>query len=135
MRILVAVATRHGATREIAEHLATSLGSAAIRMAGERGFIPMSSSLLAPVHLKTHWPAVEAATKRDMGVFIISPTDKGGLLQSPPPKLAELCRPLSPIAFNDSNAVFSISFNCSSRLPERLAELFVTPVRLFFEEA
>ncbi|MEU7785531.1 flavodoxin domain-containing protein [Amycolatopsis sp. NPDC049159] len=28
MRILVAVATRHGATREIAEHLATSLGSA-----------------------------------------------------------------------------------------------------------
>jgi alkanesulfonate monooxygenase SsuD/methylene tetrahydromethanopterin reductase-like flavin-dependent oxidoreductase (luciferase family) len=39
---------------------ATSLGSAAIRMAGERGFIPMSSSLLAPVHLKTHWPAVEA---------------------------------------------------------------------------
>jgi menaquinone-dependent protoporphyrinogen oxidase len=28
MRILVAVATRHGATREIAEHLATSVGSA-----------------------------------------------------------------------------------------------------------
>ncbi|MEV6872091.1 flavodoxin domain-containing protein [Amycolatopsis sp. NPDC051128] len=28
MRILVAVATRHGATREIAEHLATALGSA-----------------------------------------------------------------------------------------------------------
>ncbi|MFI5592320.1 flavodoxin domain-containing protein [Amycolatopsis sp. NPDC051758] len=28
MKILVAVATRHGATREIAEHLATSLGSA-----------------------------------------------------------------------------------------------------------
>ncbi|HET6703325.1 flavodoxin domain-containing protein [Amycolatopsis sp.] len=28
MRILVAVATRHGDTREIAEHLATSLGSA-----------------------------------------------------------------------------------------------------------
>src|SRR5580693_140074 len=48
-----------------------------------------------------NWPAVEAATARDMGVFIISPTDKGGLLQSPPPKLVELCRPLSPIAFND----------------------------------
>ena len=39
---------------------ATSLGSAAIRMAGERGWIPMSSSLLAPVHLKDHWPLVEA---------------------------------------------------------------------------
>lgn len=48
-----------------------------------------------------NWSAVEAATKRDMGVFIISPTDKGGLLQSPPPKLVELCQPLSPIAFND----------------------------------
>lgn len=48
-----------------------------------------------------NWTAVEAATARDMGVFIISPTDKGGLLQSPPPKMVELCRPLSPIAFND----------------------------------
>ena len=48
-----------------------------------------------------NWPAVEAATARDMGVFIISPTDKGGLLQSPSPKLVELCQPLSPIAFND----------------------------------
>ncbi len=39
---------------------ATSLGSAAIRLAGERGWMPMSSSLLAPVHLKDHWPLVEA---------------------------------------------------------------------------
>jgi len=48
-----------------------------------------------------NWPAVEAATARDMGVFIISPTDKGGMLYSPPAKLVELCAPLSPIAFND----------------------------------
>lgn len=39
---------------------ATSLGSAAIRLAGERGWMPMSSSLLAPVHLKDHWTLVEA---------------------------------------------------------------------------
>ncbi len=39
---------------------ATSIGSAAIRLAGERGWIPMSSSLLAPLHLKDHWPIVEA---------------------------------------------------------------------------
>lgn len=39
---------------------ATSPGSAAIRLAGERGWIPMSSSLLAPAHLKDHWPLVEA---------------------------------------------------------------------------
>lgn len=38
----------------------TSMGSAAIRLAGERGWMPMSSSLLAPMHLKDHWPLVEA---------------------------------------------------------------------------
>ena len=48
-----------------------------------------------------NWPAVEAAAARDMGVFIISPNDKGGLLHQPPPKLVELCAPLSPMAFND----------------------------------
>jgi predicted aldo/keto reductase-like oxidoreductase len=48
-----------------------------------------------------NWPAVEAATKQDMGVFIISPTDKGGMLHQPPAKLVELCAPLTPIAFND----------------------------------
>ncbi|HEX5175524.1 MAG TPA: aldo/keto reductase, partial [Chthoniobacteraceae bacterium] len=48
-----------------------------------------------------NWPSIEAAARRDMGVFIISPSDKGGMLYSPPPKLVELCRPLSPIAFND----------------------------------
>ncbi len=48
-----------------------------------------------------NWPAVEAATERDMGVFIISPSDKGGHLHSPPPRLVELCAPLSPMVFND----------------------------------
>ena len=48
-----------------------------------------------------NWPAVEAAARRDMGVFIISPSDKGGKLYEPPPKLVESCAPLSPIQFND----------------------------------
>jgi uncharacterized protein len=48
-----------------------------------------------------NWPAVVQATRRDMGVFIISPSDKGGMLYSPPPRLVELCRPLHPIVFND----------------------------------
>ena len=48
-----------------------------------------------------NWSAVQAAAARDMGVFIISPSDKGGKLYSPPPKLTELCAPLSPIQFND----------------------------------
>lgn len=48
-----------------------------------------------------NWSAVEAAHALDMGVFIISPNDKGGKLYAPPPKLVELCRPLSPMIFND----------------------------------
>ncbi len=48
-----------------------------------------------------NWPAIIAANKRDMGVFIISPNDKGGKLYAPPPKLVQLCAPLSPIQFND----------------------------------
>jgi uncharacterized protein len=48
-----------------------------------------------------NWPAIEAATKRDMGVFIISPSDKGGKLYDPPAKLVELCAPLSPMVFNN----------------------------------
>jgi predicted aldo/keto reductase-like oxidoreductase len=47
-----------------------------------------------------NWRAVEAATQRDMGVFIISPNDKGGLLYKPTPKLVELCKPLDPMVFN-----------------------------------
>lgn len=48
-----------------------------------------------------NWPAVEAAAKRDMGMFIISPNDKGGKLYAPPPKLRELCAPLTPMQWND----------------------------------
>ncbi len=49
----------------------------------------------------TTWPAVKAAADRDMGVFIISPNDKGGMLHQPPARLAELCSPLTPMQFND----------------------------------
>jgi uncharacterized protein len=48
-----------------------------------------------------NWIAVEEAAKRDMGVFIISPNDKGGKLYEPPQKLVDLCAPLSPMAFNN----------------------------------
>ena len=47
-----------------------------------------------------NWPAVAAAARRDMGVFIISPNDKGGKLYSPPARLRELCAPLTPMQFN-----------------------------------
>jgi len=48
-----------------------------------------------------NWAAVEAATKQDMGVFIISPSDKGGKLYDPPAKLVDLTAPLHPMTFND----------------------------------
>ena len=44
--------------------------------------------------------AVELAHKKDMGVFIISPADKGGRLYTPPPKLEQLCHPFSPLELN-----------------------------------
>lgn len=48
-----------------------------------------------------NWPAIAAAMRHDMGVFIISPSDKGGQLYNPPQKLVDLCQPLSPMVFND----------------------------------
>ena len=48
-----------------------------------------------------NWPAIEAAHRLDMGVFIISPNDKGGRLYEPPRTLVEWCAPLTPMQFND----------------------------------
>lgn len=47
------------------------------------------------------WPAVEAATRKDVGVFIISPNDKGGKLYEPSETVRQLCTPLTPMQFND----------------------------------
>jgi len=50
---------------------------------------------------QTNWAAISAATRHQMGVFIISPADKGGMLYQPPQRLVDLCAPLSPMVFND----------------------------------
>jgi len=60
-------------------------------------------------YINLHWyfirqensPALEAARAHDMGVFLISPTDKGGHLHSPSTRLLELCAPHHPIVVND----------------------------------
>jgi len=60
-------------------------------------------------YMNLHWytvyqrntPALEAAMALNMGVFIISPTDKGGMLQKPPECLRKICAPLTPIQVND----------------------------------
>lgn len=66
----------------------------------------IASGLFGFVNL--HWyyffqrntAAVELAALRDMGVFIISPNDKGGQLFNAPPLLRQLCAPLTPIQWN-----------------------------------
>jgi len=47
-----------------------------------------------------NWAAVQLAAARDMGVFIISPNDKGGQLFNPSSLLRELTAPLTPIQWN-----------------------------------
>ncbi|MEO0475010.1 MAG: aldo/keto reductase, partial [Planctomycetota bacterium] len=50
---------------------------------------------------RRNWPAIERANELDMGVFIISPSDKGGKLYEPPPEWVEACDPIHPMVFND----------------------------------
>lgn len=51
---------------------------------------------------RRHQQALDVATRRDQGVFIISPADKGGRLYEPPPELVDLCAPWSPLVFNNA---------------------------------
>ncbi|MEH2460236.1 aldo/keto reductase [Nostoc sp.] len=44
-----------------------------------------------------HAPAIQLAAEKDMGIFIISPADKGGRLYTPPQTLKDLCQPYSPL--------------------------------------
>ncbi len=65
-----------------------------------------------------NWAAIQEADKRDIGVFIISPCDKGGQLYKPPQKLTELCKPLTPMEFNDlfclqHDAIHTLSIGAS----------------------
>lgn len=44
--------------------------------------------------------AIALAHKKDMGIFIISPADKGGKLYTPPQILKDLCYPFTPLQLN-----------------------------------
>lgn len=44
-----------------------------------------------------HAPILELAQQQDLGVFIISPVDKGGQLYAPSPQLRSLCAPFDPM--------------------------------------
>jgi uncharacterized protein len=41
--------------------------------------------------------AIALASEKDMGIFIISPADKGGRLHKPPERLKQLCSPFTPL--------------------------------------
>ena len=76
---------------------------------GELSLIKKAISSNKFDYVNLHWyfinqkniSAINLAKKYDVGVFIISPTDKGGHLHTPSEKLFDLCRPLHPIVFND----------------------------------
>jgi predicted aldo/keto reductase-like oxidoreductase len=70
-------------------------------------------------------PAIDLAESKDLGVFIISPNDKGGQLFKPSQKLAELTAPLHPIQWN---ARFCLSHSAIHTLT------FGLPVTASFEQ-
>lgn len=81
-------------------HATADVISAALRHEGDGGFDYVN------LHYyfinQQHRQVVELAAERDVGVFIISPADKGGRLYDPPGELVELCRPLHPLVFNNA---------------------------------
>ena len=76
---------------------------------GESSLIERTISTNLFDYVNLHWyfinqvnsKVINLAQKLDLGVFIISPTDKGGHLHTPSDKMLELCNPLHPIVFND----------------------------------
>ena len=70
-----------------------------------------------------NYRAIALAAERDLGIFIISPADKGGKLYTPPTKLTELCAPYTPLELNyrfllDNRAITTLSLGAAS--PEEL---------------
>ena len=85
------------------------IGSIGFSTHGKSSLIEKAISTNFFDYVNLHWyfinqentKVINLANNYDLGVFIISPTDKGGHLHSPSIKMLELCRPLHPIVFND----------------------------------
>jgi len=66
----------------------------------------IDTGMFESVNLHHYWfykvlePAVARAAERDMGVFIISPNEKGGMLFRPTEKLRRLSEPFHPMHLN-----------------------------------
>lgn len=74
--------------------------------------------------------AVEAAKASDMGVFIISPNDKGGQLFNAPLKVKDAVTPLTPIQWNarfclQNSSIHTLSFGLTQASQfEEMKEIF-----------
>jgi len=73
--------------------------------------------------------AIALAAQKDMGIFIISPADKGGKLYTPPEKLEELCSPYTPLELNyrfllSDSRITTLSLGAAT--PEEL----ITPLKV-----
>ena len=104
-------AIRNGGCIDILRNLqkANLIGSIGFSTHGKSSLIEKAISTNLFDYVNLHWyyinqentKVINLANKYDLGVFIISPTDKGGHLHTPSNKMLELCRPLHPIVFND----------------------------------
>ncbi len=85
------------------------IGSIGFSTHGKSSLIKKAISTNLFDYVNLHWyfinqentKVINFANKHDLGVFIISPTDKGGHLHTPSRKMLEFCKPLHPIVFND----------------------------------
>jgi len=85
------------------------VGSIGFSTHGKSSLIEKAISTNLFDYVNLHWyfinqentKVINLANKHDLGVFIISPTDKGGHLHTPSRKMLEFCKPLHPIVFND----------------------------------
>ncbi|MGB3136058.1 MAG: aldo/keto reductase [Nodosilinea sp.] len=79
-----------------------------------------------------HAPVIDLAAERDMGIFIISPGDKGGLLYTPPAKLEELCAPFTSLALTYRWLLSDARITTLSTGPATAAEL--TPLKFLGDQ-
>ena len=77
-----------------------------------------------------NYPALELAAHKDLGVFIISPNEKGGMLWRPSKIVEEICHPLTAIQFNGRFCLshpqittLSMGMNESEHFPQNLSIL------------
>ncbi|MBX2826238.1 MAG: aldo/keto reductase [Gammaproteobacteria bacterium] len=81
---------------------------------------------------QNNWPAILRAKAQDMGVFIISPSDKGGMLYQPTAAFSACTAPHSPMMFNDLFCLnhpevhtLSLGASCPEDFDEHLKALSV----------